>query len=253
MTAKSAGTAEQTIADQQATAEQVSPAKQQVAAKQVSPAEEQVAAERPVAAMAKDERVRIELPANLAARQSLAVADEKLAEHLKSLHTTLLEAEDEPSATGLRLLDSAPPWLVSMVLHMLVLIVLGVWVIVPLEYGTVSIVMDPTTTESGEPWMPDAGPIPTLEMSATDTQQSIQGEANNTESFTTPKPPEIALEQVDSQNSDSGDRSALKGRQGTSKRALLLAYGGTEDTEAAVRRGLEWLARQQRPDGQWSL
>ena len=182
------------------------------------------------------------------------VTDEHLNEHLQALHTTFLAAEEEPTAVGYRVLDSAPPWLVSMVLHTVVLIILGVLVIEPLQYGSVSIVMDTTTEESGEPWMPDAGPIPTLEMSATDTQQSMQGESNDSKEFTTPKPPEIALEEMGQQGGDSAlERAALKGRQGTAKRALLLAYGGTEDTEAAVRRGLEWLARQQRPDGQWSL
>ncbi len=37
------------------------------------------------------------------------------------------------------------------------------------------------------------------------------------------------------------------------KGALLGIYGGTGGTESAVGRGLEWLAKQQRPDGMWSL
>ncbi len=38
-----------------------------------------------------------------------------------------------------------------------------------------------------------------------------------------------------------------------SKQALLDAYGGTPESEAAVFRGLRWLAIHQQPDGRWSL
>ena len=38
-----------------------------------------------------------------------------------------------------------------------------------------------------------------------------------------------------------------------SKNALLEAYGGTPESEAAVLRGLGWLAEHQHPDGRWSL
>ena len=46
---------------------------------------------------------------------------------------------------------------------------------------------------------------------------------------------------------------ALAGRETGFKRALLAAYGGNATTEAAVARGLTWLARNQRRDGSWSL
>ncbi len=46
---------------------------------------------------------------------------------------------------------------------------------------------------------------------------------------------------------------ALLGRSEGMKRALLSRYGGTEQTEAAVRLALQWLSRQQRQDGSWSL
>lgn len=46
---------------------------------------------------------------------------------------------------------------------------------------------------------------------------------------------------------------ALTGREEGAKKALLGAYGGTETTEAAVEMGLDWLVKQQRSDGTWSL
>ena len=46
---------------------------------------------------------------------------------------------------------------------------------------------------------------------------------------------------------------ALTGREPGMKEALLAKYGGTATTEAAVASALDWLARQQRRDGAWSL
>ena len=46
---------------------------------------------------------------------------------------------------------------------------------------------------------------------------------------------------------------ALTGREKGKKEALLAKYGGNATTEAAVKRGLEWLKRNQLKDGSWSL
>jgi hypothetical protein len=46
---------------------------------------------------------------------------------------------------------------------------------------------------------------------------------------------------------------ALSGRRPGSKNVLLGRYGGTAVTERAVELGLQWLAKQQKSDGSWSL
>jgi hypothetical protein len=46
---------------------------------------------------------------------------------------------------------------------------------------------------------------------------------------------------------------ALNGRETGMKNVLLGVYGGSGTTETAVARGLEWLIKQQRADGMWSL
>jgi len=46
---------------------------------------------------------------------------------------------------------------------------------------------------------------------------------------------------------------AFTGREEGAKKALLGTYGGTATTEESVKFGLEWLKRNQREDGTWSL
>ena len=43
------------------------------------------------------------------------------------------------------------------------------------------------------------------------------------------------------------------GRSGPGRDLLLKKYGGTEQTESAVRMGIEWLMKQQSTDGSWSF
>jgi hypothetical protein len=45
----------------------------------------------------------------------------------------------------------------------------------------------------------------------------------------------------------------FKGRSGATKEKLLVANGGNSETEAAVARGLAWLARVQKKDGHWEI
>lgn len=47
--------------------------------------------------------------------------------------------------------------------------------------------------------------------------------------------------------------SDLSGRGAANKAALLARYGGTPQSEAAVAMALDWLARHQLPDGSWSF
>ena len=45
----------------------------------------------------------------------------------------------------------------------------------------------------------------------------------------------------------------MRGRSGATKDALLKAGGGNSESEAAVGRGLAWLAKQQKGDGKWQF
>lgn len=52
---------------------------------------------------------------------------------------------------------------------------------------------------------------------------------------------------------DASISSALSGRAAGAREDMLRTYGGTTATEAAVKLGLEWLARNQQENGLWSL
>ncbi len=47
--------------------------------------------------------------------------------------------------------------------------------------------------------------------------------------------------------------NGFAGRTGDMKESLLKGYGGTAGTENAVRLGLQWVIKQQKSDGSWSL
>ncbi len=50
-----------------------------------------------------------------------------------------------------------------------------------------------------------------------------------------------------------GMSAPFRGRSSVEKAKLVRREGGTVESEKAVERGLEWLARHQRPNGSWSL
>jgi hypothetical protein len=50
-----------------------------------------------------------------------------------------------------------------------------------------------------------------------------------------------------------GVREAFSGRGGSNKDGLLGRYGGTPESEIAVRLGMKWIAQHQAPDGHWAL
>lgn len=52
---------------------------------------------------------------------------------------------------------------------------------------------------------------------------------------------------------DDGDMSAYQLRQGEVRKEAIDLLGGTKESEAAVERGLDWLAAHQNSNGSWSL
>ena len=167
------------------------------------------------------------------------------------------EGEEGEATTDVTqaVIESAPPWLVSMVVHMLLLLVLAFWYLEPWFPNRID--LDAVfSDEVGMQLIEDTLELPSLEpIEITDTAVSID-EAEIDDPLAAA--PDVPVQVPEALRSSSPQEApsiglALSGRSKGRKQVLLNAYGGTEVTESAVRMALEWLARNQRPDGSWSL
>ncbi len=154
----------------------------------------------------------------------------------------------------------APPWLVSMVIHLVVIIALGL-IYYALPYTEVveivSLPPDIYAEDLGEQLKEELLQTPiSMEMDIKDPALSLD---SNPVDDPFAAPPELTMVDILNATSATSDIQApsigmaLSGREKGAKSALLAAYGGTATTEAAVRDGLLWLKKQQKPDGSWSL
>lgn len=150
------------------------------------------------------------------------------------------------------LLEDSPPWLISAVVHMLIVIILGLIVIKPNLPQSFLLQFDSADVEApieGELDLPIGVPESDLS-SLVQSQPSLAPVDTMSEDLTTVVPllpMDANVERVDP------IRLALSGRQAGMRDALLGAYGGTSGTQSAVMNALRWLARNQSRQGLWSL
>jgi hypothetical protein len=169
---------------------------------------------------------------------------------LKAEPVDPLEHEDLKEAA----VRNAPAWLVSMVVHMALLVTLGLLYVARQVPNIIS--LDVVYAEDIGVQLEDDR----LQAASFDTMD-VQDPALSLDKLPTDDPlaapPDIKPELFGFNATDRVTAPsiglALTGREEGMKRALLGKYGGTRRTEAAVEMALEWLKRQQRPDGSWSL
>jgi hypothetical protein len=151
--------------------------------------------------------------------------------------------------------SESPPWLTSMVTHLVLLIILAL-LLIPgkrRKRFEVDAVFAEQIGEQTEELVMTFDPITVAE------DQSYDASEMELPPVDSPlfAPPEVTLVP----DSDTGARVAdspnmallLTGRELGRKQALLQAFGGTAETEESVRLALEWLKRYQRRQGYWSL
>jgi hypothetical protein len=166
------------------------------------------------------------------------------------------------------LFRNLPSWLISAIFHGLLLLVFGL-MIVP---GTESPAITLTTTLSSldqmgeeliweeDPFVvweaPSPEPAASLELSAPEEL------AGNVELPLPPQNPPAPTAPIGVGATSEVPQvlppamqpgGMLSGRNPDWRRALALQRGGSDETEAAVARGLAWLARHQNANGSWSL
>lgn len=167
------------------------------------------------------------------------------------------ETNEEPKDLEQIAIRSAPPWLVSLVVHLVAIVILALVVIAQRETKVIEIISEPVYAEKLGDQVLDAtlqSPI-SMETDITDPALAIDTTQVNDPLAAPPIQLDLTLD-ASKATSDIEAPSiglALSGREKGAKSALLAAYGGTATTEAAVREGLLWLKKNQRNDGSWSL
>lgn len=165
------------------------------------------------------------------------------------------EEVDEPDNTVTR---SAPSWLLSLVVHLIVLLVLAL-VSSPAGRGLTNLVLEIGFAEE------QAEDAVDLELFSNDSIAELVTDADSTEDtlvemdlpdvFETVQPADEEIIQPDMIGDQPIEFSQpmFGGRTGAMRRALMAMYGATDETREAVALGLQWLKRQQNKSGYWSL
>jgi hypothetical protein len=153
-------------------------------------------------------------------------------------------------------LRHSPPATVSLAAHVLVVLALALWVVrkkaedkVVLDLSFASEIVE--AKDKGVQIKPTPEPV-----------EEPQPEESKSEKPPVPDPiaaPPAAPEMTEAPGAAVAEASApavgslLRGREEGSREALVKSFGGSNATEAAVARALDWLVRQQGKDGLWSL
>jgi hypothetical protein len=164
-----------------------------------------------------------------------------------------------------RFVEKSPAFSVSLALHACILLVLALFVIrqekrerlrLDLSFGT-------TQGESGEAEGGKEVVAPVVVEIEKPVEQPETAVAKVAPA-STPPPPALPVEPAAEEMTAAADGKAaaatavaigelLTGRLATSREKLLGAAGGSDATESAVSLALDWIARQQKKDGLWSL
>ncbi|MBA63275.1 MAG: hypothetical protein CMJ76_13035 [Planctomycetaceae bacterium] len=181
---------------------------------------------------------------------------------------TMLVYEDNLHWTR-RAFNQTPAWIISLLAHIFVLILMGLlYENEPDEgeYITLSVVVGDADQEGGNitNLTPDAEenyelpPPDNIDPNNPEEMEKVNQDREVAEQlqkdFDTDNP---NLPDVDSVkrriNEATGTNKTILARDPRVRKQVVSREGGTSATEAAVARGLEWLARHQEPGGHWSL
>ncbi len=165
------------------------------------------------------------------------------------------------------LLKNMPAWLVSLLFHILLLTILGLLTKPPVQgpYITLSMRVSPVTRDGGFVHLADSPDESVFDLGVPEgmdvsdpaqRQALIRADQDARElRLVDPDNPHLPeLDQVKRQvAAGSSAARSLAARDPRLRVEMVRREGGTTLTEAAVARGLRWLARHQNADGSWSL
>lgn len=176
--------------------------------------------------------------------------------------------EDADPQRRFLIFNAAPAWMVSMLVHVLILLVLGLVTIA----DPIKIVNVLTANNTGDDG-PEIEEFTIEEIDPGDISELEETEpVDVTESMEMVEPTEVEQVDIPTVDLDTADLAAemaptavslqtltstqlqpLGSRTSEMKKKLLRDYGGTESSEAAVTEALKWLSRHQLPNGAWTF
>jgi len=155
------------------------------------------------------------------------------------------------------LVRRSPPLTVSLSIHILLLLALALWVVRSRRDEKLVLDLSVASPEVVEAPEPGVQVVPQPEPVKEPAPEEVAAKEHFEEQSTSAPPP--SPEPSNAPGAAVVEATApvvgalLEGREDGRRAALVTAFGGSDATEAAVTRALEWLAKQQEKDGLWSL
>lgn len=180
-------------------------------------------------------------------------------------------AEEEETDLTEEVVQGAPPWLVSAIAHVILLLIFALWFLtLPPSPKPYTLVVEPDIVKPEEPeeeekFAEELGEQLEQETPIEVMQNTTEAEEHSDSELPPVDDPLAAPPETDAKQQDAlahyasydfhatDPGMAFSGRNRGSKKGLMGKYGGTSTTEEAVKRGLRWLKSKQFPDGSWSL
>ena len=150
----------------------------------------------------------------------------------------------------------APPWLVSMVMHLILLLALAL-ISTPAGRDLGSVMLNIGQTERMAPVELAEFSVATDDLlQDSDMFQESELDVDMSPVFESPQLSDV--EELTPLDVGAGAemldvKPMFNGRTGAMKQALMAIYGATAETQQAVADGLVWLKRNQRKNGSWSM
>jgi hypothetical protein len=167
---------------------------------------------------------------------------------------------------GRDMLLTAPAWLVSLLLHLILLTILGLLSFpseTPITGIRLSTAVSPRVREGARVQVEPSDepqfdlPVPETERSEDETHRKAlilaDQDARQLREDPAASEPRVPLPEIRRMIGTEDIRRTFAVRDPRVRVELVKREGGTTWTEAAVARGLRWMAKHQRPDGSWSL
>lgn len=229
------------------------------------PAESQPATEPEPSVPSQPSRVPVAVPVERRRRVAASQTHRGARAHIRKIH--------EKGGVAIfwgELLRDLPAWLISLVLHLVAMLLLGLWY-ENVDDSSQSITLSTSVSyEDLEGELDEIDPMPQAfefeDPGAVELQNVVQQAGTPTEQRVELEPVDVPLEVPDPLGnlSDRAVRTPLPisrapagrmfaGRDPQARAQIVEQSGGTSYTEAAVARGLKFLARHQNQDGSWSL